>query len=544
MYRQGEFLEAREVFDNLSAEINRRNFLGAGAAATAGLLLTACGSSSPSSSGGTTTKAATSSGPRKRGGTIRVSPSDFASATTMDPNYSAPFALATLMYDTLLWQDHDFKTIHPALAEEFEPDGSDLSTWIIKVRPGVEWHDGKPLTADDVIFSIKRMANPKTPGFIYGFLTGISQISKVDKMTVKIKLSSPNSQFRWGFVQDAAAMVPVGFNPKKPVGTGPYKYVSFTPGQQLVTTRNDNYWRGNGAPYLDGVTLLGFQNTDTARFNALISGQIDALDRLLTSQVSQVKSHSGLELLVSQTGSFAFTEMRTGKGCQFEDNRVRTAFKLMLDRQQFINEVYGGYGALGNDIGTWSQFDPSLDPNLPQRQQDLEQAKSLLKAAGKDGMNVLYRVAEYTPGNNEIGDIMIQQAKAIGVNVKINAITNIAQMYGSSSYETGQFKLDQDYTQSVFMNASYCWLPGSLYNNTNYNNPKLNSLFKQAIAQTGSKFDEMMGEVSKIIYEDGPWLVWGRQNLTDAYSNKFTGYVPDAVGSGMNGWNWWQISQA
>jgi peptide/nickel transport system substrate-binding protein len=401
------------------------------------------------------------------------------------------------------------------------------------------------LGADDVIFTIQRTINPKTPGFVYGFLDAIDPngIKKLDKRTVRLHLKYPNSQISAGFKQIPSSIVPVGFDPKNPVGTGPFKQTGFTPEQRWTGVRNPNYWR-QGLPYLDGLEILGFSNPDVARLNALLSGQADGLDRLNPAQLSQVKARSDLATNYSQTGEFMQIEMRCAKGDLFEDKRVRLAFKLMVNRPQLVESIYDGYGEVGNDTGSWALFDPSYDASLPQREQDLEQARSLLKAAGKDGMHVGFRAGEITPGAIAAGDVLIQQAKAAGVTMTLNVVANLADFYGSSSYETAQLKQDFDFTQTMYENAAYCWLPGSLYNNTGYNDPRVNSLYKQALATTGAKYNELMNEMSRVIWAEGPWVVWGRKNLWDAYSKKFTGIVPDSTAVGFNGMNWLEVSLA
>jgi peptide/nickel transport system substrate-binding protein len=529
------------MIDDLFSPVTRRGFVGA--AAVAGLALAGCGSSSVNSSA---SSAAAATGPRKRGGTLRFAGSDVGGTTSTDPTYSqVSWSIVGAMYDSLLRIDHQLN-VHPALADEFAPEGNDLQTWNIRLRPGVEFHNGKTVTADDVVFTIRRLADPKTPSFIYGLMDPVDPangIKKLDERTVRLHLKYPNSQMMTAFWQFPAAILPVGFDPKNPAGTGPFKQTSFTPEQRWTGVRNDNYWM-SGQPYLDGMEILGFANPDTARFNALLSGQADAMDHLLPAQIPQLKSRSDLALVVSETGAFEQTAMNNRKGAQFEDPRVRMAFKLMVNRPQMIEEVYGGYGAIGNDTGTWPQFDPAYDASLSQRVQDVEQARSLLKSAGKAGMTVTYRVGEVVPGVLEAADLMIQYGKAIGVTINLEVVSDLAQFYGSAEYETAQLKNDYDDTQTMYENAAYCWLPGSLYNNTGYNNPQVNSLYRQALASTGAKYTELIHEMSRVIWDDGPWIVWGRRNVPDAHSTKFTGFEPDAYGQGLNGYHWNDVSLA
>ncbi|MFF1690202.1 ABC transporter substrate-binding protein [Streptomyces sp. NPDC058254] len=518
---------------------SRRALLGATLAG--GLALTGCSGSADLGSRPT----GPPTGPRKRGGRFRFAPSDFGSAVTTDPQASgSSFSLAAAYTDTLVRRDHKWGT-RPALAEEFAPDGKDLSTWTIRVRDGVTFHNGKPLTADDVIFTIRRNLDPKNPGFVSGLFHSIDphQLTKLDKRTVRLKLKYPNSQLRDSFAEVPAGIVPVGFDPKKPIGTGPFKQQSFTPGQRWVGVRNEDYWM-DGRPYLDSLELLGFSNADVARVNGLLSRQLDGIDRVPASQLAQLRQRKDLGVLVSPTGAFQFTSMRCDKGAQFEDNRVRQAFKLMIDRPQMVEIAFGGIGAVGNDVGSWAKFDPTYDSSLLQRTQDVDKARSLLKAAGMDGMSVSYRVGDVEPGAKTAASLMVQYAKAAGVKLELDVVSDLAQFYGSASYRTSQLKNDWNFTQSIYDNASYCWLPSGPFNNTGFDHPKANSLYRQALATTGSKSQELMHELSRVIWDEGPWLVWGRRDIADAYSQKFTGPVADASGLGFNGFHWEEISLA
>lgn len=199
----------------------------------------------------------------------------------MDPQASdSSFALATALTDTLMGRDHSWR-LQPGLAEEFEPAPGNFRSWTIRVRAGVAFHNGKPLGADDVIHTIRRNLDPKNPGFSAGLLASIDPngLTALDKRTVRLELKSPNSQLRDGFAEAPTGIVPVGFDPRNPVGTGPFKYQSFQPEQRFVGVRNENYWRHDG-PYLDSLELIGFSDPITARTNALISGQIDGMDRV------------------------------------------------------------------------------------------------------------------------------------------------------------------------------------------------------------------------------------------------------------------------
>src|SRR5262249_23615284 len=143
--------------------------------------------------------------------------------------------------------------------------GDAPDVWTVRLRDGVTFHDGKPLTADDVLFSLRRILDPKRPGrgaAAIGYVD-LKRSKKLDDRTVKIALRSPNVAFPDDLGQYFNGIVPVGYDPKRPVGTGPFKYRSFSPGQQSVFVKNADYWR-SGEPHVDQVTIIDFAD-DTAR---------------------------------------------------------------------------------------------------------------------------------------------------------------------------------------------------------------------------------------------------------------------------------------
>src|SRR5690348_4199628 len=186
-----------------------------------------------------------------------------------------------------------------------------------------------------------------------------------------------------------ARPIAVGYSPtaigqaKPNIGTGPYKVQSFTPGQQSVHVRNPNYWR-SGQPYFDKVVVIDFPE-DTARVNALLGGQVDAITDVPPAQVAVVNGHSGTKVLESPSAAWTPICMRVDVA-PFTDVRVRQAMRLIANRPQMVAQALSGHGHIGNDL--YAIFDEAFDDSLPQRHQDINQAKSLLKAAGQGSLNI------------------------------------------------------------------------------------------------------------------------------------------------------------
>ena len=236
---------------NMDRRTFLRNLAAGSAALAAGGLLDACGSSGSGSGSSSTTSGApsTTSAPQK-GGDLKVGLTGGSSTDTLNPFYGGISAIGTAraqqLYQPLVQLGNNAQ-VQYVLADEISPKGS-TSNWIIKLRKGVTFHSGKPLGADDVIYTLRTILNPKKPLGGATVLTPveIKGLKKVDDLTVEVPMSSPFGSFPeqlasfWYFLYIA----PDGWTQNdKPNGTGPFKYQSFTAGQQSVFVRNKNYWK-------------------------------------------------------------------------------------------------------------------------------------------------------------------------------------------------------------------------------------------------------------------------------------------------------------
>src|SRR5262245_11202648 len=274
--------------------LGRRQFLrglaGAGALAGAGGLLAACSSGSPAPAANS--PAATAA--RKRGGALKVGLTGGSGTDTLDPHKGLTYldtARAQGLYQPLLQLNTKAQTEF-VLAEEISPHGS-TSKWVIRLRPGITFHDGKPLTANDVIFTLKRIISGPLTGATPLGPVDVKGLKALDKRTVLVPMTSPYGSFLdqlayWYYLY----VVPAGFNPKQPNGTGPFKYQSFTPGQRSVFVRNPNYWKP-GLPYVDSVTIIDFSDS-TSLQNALVTGVIHGAGALEGAQIAALKSTGGV----------------------------------------------------------------------------------------------------------------------------------------------------------------------------------------------------------------------------------------------------------
>jgi peptide/nickel transport system substrate-binding protein len=461
----------------------------------------------------------------KRGGNFRVAIGGGSDAESIDAQNSVldpDAARLAAMFEGLMYYDSNYK-VQPLLAEEFS--SKDAVHWTIRVRKGIEFHNGKTLTADDVVFSIQRMLTKSLGLYATSQIAGSvtrSGIKKMDKYTVRLTLASPNAVLPEAFGQYFMNIVPVGYKGikagGKQIGTGPYTFKSFTPGVRSVHMRNPNYWQ-SGKPYFDQLTIIDIPD-DNARVNALLGGQVDAIAAIPFPQISSTQG-KGFKILNSETGGWVPITMAVDQP-PFNDVRVRQAFRLIADRPTLVKVAYSGYGHVGNDV--YSPLDACYS-NFPQRTQDIEKAKSLLAAAGQSNLTVDLPTTEGRAGQTECCVAFAQMASKAGVTINVKKLDGTT-FYGSQ-YLKYPFATDYWGTRNYLNQVAAGSLPNSPYNETHWNDAKFNALYKQALKTTseGTRC-AIVHEMQKIEYDTGGYIVWGFYNLVDAYSPKVTGFAP------------------
>jgi peptide/nickel transport system substrate-binding protein len=428
------------------------------------------------------------------------------------------------LYDTLTCYDESYK-IQMALAESVEPS-ADAKKWRVRLKDGIEFHNGKTVTAEDVVFTFMRITDPKSPQSGAAGLSALERggLKALDKRTVEFPFRTPFVNLDDALAQYANGIVPVGYDPKTAVGAGPFQLVSFTPGQQSVFKKHPNYWR-KGQPYLDEVVIVDFPD-DTARVNALLGGQVDAIDQLPLAQINVVKANAGLRVLESQTGAWLPFTMRVDRP-PFDDVRVRQALRLVVDRKQMVEQVLSGHGVVANDV--YARFDPAYNSGLPQRQQDIAQARSLLKQAGKENLSIELVTSPVAAGLVEAAQVFANQAKAAGVTVNVRKVQP-SEFYGDN-YLKWDFAQDFWFTRDFLPQAANGSLPKAPYNETHWDDDEWKGLVDKAMATLDdTERAKLIKAAQQIEYDRGGYIIWGFPNQVDAFSRKVSGLVPDRSG--------------
>jgi peptide/nickel transport system substrate-binding protein len=491
-----------------------------------GNLAAACGGGGSSSA-----LAGSAGGAPKRGGNLRLGANGGAASDTLEaqnPILNTDFARVYALYDPLMTLDVHGKP-QLVLAESIEPN-ADATEWTIRVRKGVVTHDGKPFGSKDVLFSFKRMIANKFSGSTSVGPIDLNASKVVDPHTVLLKYHQPYSILPQALSIYYFFMVPEGYDPKKPIGTGAFKYQSFQPGVQSVFVRNDNYWQ-SGLPYLDKLTIQNIAD-ETSQVDALRSGQVDAINYLSATSVAAVQS-SGGRLITSNTGAWGPFTMRVDLK-PFTDVRVRQALRLVVDRPQMVSQLFGTYGTIGNDM--FGIFDPDFDHSIPQRVQDIDQAKSLLKAAGQSNLHIQLVTSQFSPGMENAAEVFATQAKAAGVTVDI--LRQNTTDYFAKSY--GKVPFSQDYwiVQPYLVTVSQGFVAGAPFPVEKYADPTYTALYHQASSTTDTdKQRDIVHHMLQIDHDSGPVIIPYFFPQIDAVSSKVGGVQPTVTGQALGNYD-------
>jgi peptide/nickel transport system substrate-binding protein len=527
--------------ERLGDALGRRQFLqgvaATGLAAGAGGLLAACGSgSSPAAAPHVVRQI------RRHGGNLKLGLAGGDAGDTLDPHDGLTYldlARAQSLYSPLVQLNAQARG-ELVLAESIEPRHGSASEWVIRLRRGVTFHDGQELTAADVIYTFRRIIGSNYTGSAGLGPVEPARLKALDRHTVLVRLTPPLPE--WPSQLEAfwhhLYIVPAGFDPRRarPNGTGPFRFQSFTPGQRSVFTRNPHYFRP-GLPYADTLTIIDFPDAASLQ-KALVSNVIQGAGTLGAAQVAALRGQSGVRVVVSPAGALIPFTMRVDRP-PFNDVRVRQAMRLLVDRPQLVSSALGGHGAVASDV--FSPHDPDFDSSL-RREQDIGQAKSLLKKAGRADLAVQLVTSAIATGTTAMARALAQQARAAGVTIHVKNISP-GQFFSPNHYLRSAFSQDYYGTSPYLGQVAYSMLVTSPFNETHTDNPRYSRLYVAAsTAADAARRKEILHEMQRFDFEQGGYIIPAFVDSLDAYSTKITGYTPAKVGQPLSNFGFEQFS--
>ncbi len=493
-----------------SAGLDRRTLIrGAGAAGLAALLPAAARA-----------QAATP----KSGGTLKVGMSGGATSDSLNPITFTDWVPVSLGYQVFngLVEIDDQNQATPELLSHWEAKPG-ATEWVFDIRPGVTFHNGKTLDADDVIYSLN-LHRGDTKSAAKAVLSDVSDIKKLGPNQIQITLSNGNADLPYILSDYHLMVVPNGFTDwAKPVGTGGYMFEMMEPGVRAVTKRNQHYWKP-GRAHVDAIETLVINDT-AARTNALVSGQVDVINRLDARTFNLLKRNPKIQVVRSSAGQHGVFLMNCTMD-PFTKQDVRLALKYAIDRQKIIDTVLSGYGVVGNDHPI-PKTNPFYNADLAQHAYDPDKAKFHLNKAGMSELKVALQVSEaaFTGATDAA---VLFQAAATKAGIALEAKREPNDGYWDNvwmkapfcaSYWGGRSTADQM--------LSIAYKSDAKWNDTSWKRDDFDKLLVAARVELDTaKRKQMYGEMQKMISEDGGAIIPMFIDFLEAGATKVKGMGP------------------
>ena len=491
-------------------KITRRQFL---AQATAlGLTMAASSALLP--------KKATAAVPKK-GGYFKQAITGGSTSDTLDPathtsswNINCELQLRNCLVEI----DNNFHPV-PELAESWE-SSSDAKKWVFNIRKGVEFHDGKTLDANDVIYTLNHHRGKDSKSAAKPYLEPITTLKADGKHKVVVELNAGNADFPFLMSDYHLAIFKAGTKGgefEKGIGTGGYILEEWEPGVTMIAKRNPNYWK-EGRAHFDKVETLHIADVN-ARTNALKTGQIDMMERCDRKTLHMFKRVKGVEILaITGTKHFTMPMMTTTK--PYDDNNVRLALKYACNREEMVNKILHGYGEAGNDhpIASVNRY---FANNLEKRTYDPDKANFYMKKAGQlDHTFNLHTAEAAFAGADDAAILYQEQAKKAGIN--INVVREPSDGYWSNVWTVKEFCMCYwSGRPSEDLMFSVAYAAGAPWNDTKWNHKHFNELLLAARAEIDNKKRaQIYAEMQQICKDEGGTLVPMFAQIVDACSDK------------------------
>ena len=459
-------------------------------------------------------------------GTLRVA---FQSLVQTDPaliSSDAEVLVANAVYDYLVDIDPLSSQPVPRLASEWLVSEDGL-TYTFTLHEGVNFHDGSPLTAADVVWTFDRLRDPAAEYATASLYENIASITAMSDLEVTFTLKAPNPFFLYDLSDNHALIIKDGtteatdFN-----GSGPFVVESYSPEDRIVLAANPDYFV-EGQPGLANVEIIFFSD-ETAMVDALRGGQVDLVMRMSTPLYESLQGVDGIETASIPTNGFDLVRLRADRE-PGSDPRVIQAMKLATDREAILELVQQGYGAVGNDSPIGPLYENYYDPNVQAAARDVEAARTLLAEAGyADGLDLTLHTPN-TGGRPDLAVVLKEQWAEAGINIEIN-VEPEEIYYG----ENGWLEVDLGITGWGSRPYPQFYLDTMLVTGAIWNEAHFSDAEFDALAETaGTTLDEAervaaYARIQALLAERGPVIIAYYFPQFGAISDLFTGFQLEA----------------
>ncbi|SIT56063.1 Extracellular solute-binding protein family 5 [Mesorhizobium prunaredense] len=412
-------------------------------------------------------------------------------------------------------------TLEHRLAEEIG-SSSDAKVWTFKIRQDVEFHNGKTVTAQDVVATLERHSDEKSKSGAKGILQNIEGL-KADGRNVIITLKEPNVDLPYLMTDFHLVIQPNGGkdNPAEGISAGPYKVTVNEPGRRHGGERFANFWQPDKMGFADQVELF-IINDDTARISALQGGQVHIVNMVQPKIVDLVKRVPNLKIETTSGPGHYVYDMFCDTA-PFDNRDLRMALKLAVDRQEMVDKILRGYGTVGNDFPINSSY-PLFPDDVEQRQFDPDKAKFHYKKSGHSGP-ILLRTSDVAfPGAVDAAQLYQQSCTKAGITLEVKKEPSDgywSQVWMKqpfcNTFWLGRPTQDQMYSTTYFSKAPW--------NETHFFNEKFDKLLSEARAELDQdKRKNLYREMALIVRDEGGVIVPMFNQSIDATSDKIGGY--------------------
>jgi peptide/nickel transport system substrate-binding protein len=457
----------------------------------------------------------------KSGGTFKIGIGHGATTDTLDPatwTNGLQFCMAIGVFGAQLTEVDQKTAVQPRLAESFESaDGA--SKWIFKLRKGATFHNGKTVTAQDVVETYNYHRGENSKSAVKSALDIVSDVKADGPETVIFSLKSGSADFPYVTSDYHLPIYPAkeggGIEWEKGVSAGPFVLESYEPGVRVIAKRNPNFFK-SGQPYFDDVELLSIVDV-TPRTNALNSGEIHYMDRVDLKTIDLLKQNPNIEI-TNLTGFGHYVAPMDVRAAPFDNVDVRTALKWSFNRKEIVDKVLLGYGTPGNDNPIAPSIKYAVNPE-PVYGYDPEKAKFHLKKAGLETLKVDFSTSN-AAFSGAIDAALLMQAHAQAAGIEINVVREPDDSYWDNvwmkkpwcmSYWGGRPTCDWMFTTAYAADAAW--------NDTFWKNERFNDLLSQARAETDdAKRQAMYAEMQQILHDDGGIIVLMFNNYVSAHA--------------------------
>ncbi|MNO56289.1 Heme-binding protein A precursor [compost metagenome] len=481
----------------------------------------------------------------KAGGVLRLGLAGASTTDSFDPGSWADtftFVGFSAVYNTLAEIGVDGSAI-PELAESWS-SSPDARVWTFKLRQGVQFHNGKSLTVDDVVASINHHLGDASTSAAKTVLGDVAKVRADGTDSVVFELHSGNADFPYVVADYHLAIMPSKDGVadwRAGVGTGGYTIKAFEPGVRMALERNPNYWKP-GRAHFASAELLGIAD-GAARINALVTGQVDVINKVDLKTVGLLKRNPNL-VIEETKGAQHYTFPMLCDSQEFKDNNIRMAMKHGIDRDALLGTVLHGYGLVGNDhpIQPGSRF---LNTALEQRKYDPDKARFYLKQAGVDSFKVRLQASDAAyAGAVDASVLFKEQARKAGIDIDV--VREPADGYFSNVWNK------QPFTSSFWYSSltadrmfSIGYAKGAAWNESHWDNPRFNQLLNAARGELNEPLRrEMYNEMQQICRDDSGAIVPLFANSVAARSNRVAHGGQTAPYGELDGLRlierWWQ----